>query len=477
MTFAKKALFSVFLFIGAIVAGFIFLLRGCLSKYDERSALPGILYFEKADQGVIFSIVKFEKATSYSQKGGMISKSVSTNYFIQTNDAAAGKKIADKKIMHHSDIKNHPVETLGSSNNMAWIFMNELMAFDPFTLEQKAGLSMFEQKNPSLKGKFPNERRYYSFDLPSQKIFFTAKDGSTWRLDTKTLVASPDEYVPGESVAEKEVERLEKLIAFNRVQQDSMFEQKIRRPSRLLAAGEINRNEYNRINQGFNEERNRLYKERDSLQHLKSKVEKEEDRDEDIRRKIASLQDRSTIHFSQVKVNADTTNSHWYGLYSSKEMNKLYNRFQYQSQYDETARRQLYTTTYGPDRNEDIIIATDHATLQNASSYFLDGGFLLNKQTGRPIQLAGPSFLIVHKDQVGNDGKIQVSYINADGTINWTFDSQLKEWSNYIYTGKWLIIIGTNNKELSSSDCNLLWCVDIATGKASGYDYFTNVEM
>ncbi|HKO82388.1 MAG TPA: hypothetical protein VJU78_18390, partial [Chitinophagaceae bacterium] len=78
MTFWKKSILSIFIFIGVVVAGFIFLLRGCLAKYDERSALPGILYFEKDGQKIIFSIVKFEKATSYSQKGGMVSKSVST---------------------------------------------------------------------------------------------------------------------------------------------------------------------------------------------------------------------------------------------------------------------------------------------------------------------------------------------------------------------------------------------------------------
>jgi hypothetical protein len=68
MVIGKRSIFSILFFIGAIVIGFIFLLRGCLSKYDERSALPGILYFEKDEKRVIFSIVKFEKATSYSKK-------------------------------------------------------------------------------------------------------------------------------------------------------------------------------------------------------------------------------------------------------------------------------------------------------------------------------------------------------------------------------------------------------------------------
>src|SRR5688572_29216012 len=125
MSFLRSIL-SIFIFLGAVIIGFIFLLRGCLSKYDERAALPGILYFYKDDQQTIFSIVKLGKATFYSQRGQTINKSLSINYFIQTNDAVTGKKMADKKIRHYSDIKNHPVEILGGSANTAWLFMGEL---------------------------------------------------------------------------------------------------------------------------------------------------------------------------------------------------------------------------------------------------------------------------------------------------------------------------------------------------------------
>ncbi len=470
----KKSIISILLFICAIVIGFIFLLRGCLSKYDERSALPGMLYFEKAGQQVIFSIVKFEKATSYSSKGGMVRKSVSTNYFIQTNDAVTGKKIAEKKIRHQSDIKNYPVEIVGSSGNIAWVFINELMAFDPFTLEQKTGLAILEEKNPILRGRFPDERKYYSFDKSTKNIYFTAKDGSTWQLDTKSMLASASEYDPGESPAKKEITELDKLIKLNRDNQDSLYEQKMRRPSRMLAAGEINRNEYNRMSNGFNEERNRLNIERESLQELKRKVEKADRSNADTKQKIESLQKKSTIHFSQLKVNTDTINGHWYGLYSNKEMDKLYERFQYQAVYDETARRQLYSGNYTQNKNGDIIIAKDNATVNNGSSYFLDGGLLLDKETGKPVQLTGSSFLIVHKNQLGNEGKIQLSHVNADGKVNWVFNSQLKEWADYIYTGKQLFIMGADNKELSGSDCNLLWCLDLSTGKASRYDFTPN---
>ena len=55
----KKGLFGGAIVIIAIVAGFIFLLRGCLSGYDERSAITPVLYFEKDGKAVVFSIVEY----------------------------------------------------------------------------------------------------------------------------------------------------------------------------------------------------------------------------------------------------------------------------------------------------------------------------------------------------------------------------------------------------------------------------------
>jgi hypothetical protein len=401
----------------------------------------------------------------------MTHKSVSTNYFIQTNDAFTAAKIADKKILHHRAIKNYPVETLGNAGGLAWIFMNEVMAFDPFTLEQKAGLAILEEKNPSLKSKFPDERRYYYFDQTSGNIFFTAKDGSGWQLDTKSLQASAGEFDATGSPAKKEIARLEKLLKLNSNRQDSLVEQRMRRPSRMLAAGKISRIEYNRLSIGLNDERSRLYRERDSLRATKSIVEKVERSSDETNRKIAALQEQNSIHFSQLKVNADTTKGQWYGLYSGREIDKLRDRFQYNAVYDETARRQLYSSSISINENGDWLIARESAEA-NGSNYFLDGGLLLDKQKGKPIQLEGSSFLIVHKGEVGNGGKIQLSLVNIQGKVTWSFDSQLKEWANYIFTGKQLFIIGTNNKKLSSSDCNIFWCVDLATGMANSYDYF-----
>src|ERR1700712_58964 len=84
--------------LGLIIAGFIFSIRSCLSKYDQRYALPPALYFGKGDTAILFSLVKFSETTSYSQEGGFTRKTYSTSYFIQCNRAITGEKIAAKKI-------------------------------------------------------------------------------------------------------------------------------------------------------------------------------------------------------------------------------------------------------------------------------------------------------------------------------------------------------------------------------------------
>jgi hypothetical protein len=50
----------------------------------------------------------------------------------------------------------------------------------------------------------------------------------------------------------------------------------------------------------------------------------------------------------------------------------------------------------------------------------------------------------------------------------------LTEFEDWIYTGNRLIILGRDNKEISSSNANLLIIIDLQTGKAVKHDYFTD---
>ena len=106
-----------------------------------------------------------------------------------------------------------------------------------------------------------------------------------------------------------------------------------------------------------------------------------------------------------------------------------------------------------------------------ANAYYLDGGFLLDKSSAMPIRMED-GYLVLHKTEVGGQGKILLSRVDTSGRALWTFNTELKEWANYIFAGKRLVVAGTTNPELSSSDCNLLWSIDLATGKSARYDFF-----
>jgi hypothetical protein len=473
MMLLRKPVLIVIGTVAVIVCGFFFLLRGCLSAYDERSAIPPLLYFEKDGKSVVFSIVKFEKATSYSRKGNFVSKSVSTNYFVQVNDAVTGKKIDDKKIKHHSDIKTHPVRIMGASGNSAWAFIGEIMAFDPFTLEKIADKKILEEKNPSMKGKLPQEERYYKFNRNDKNVYITAIDGSSWVLDTKTLVVSASDFDPEASPAKNAFNQIEKEMKKLVAVLDTLNRQKNFLPGRRLAAKEITMAEYQAITKSFYRERDSLDDMRDSLQKIQYKVATGLRAIEDQERRIESLGGNTfTISFGQMKSNQDTVNGKWYGLYTKQEMEKLYNRVQYQQVYEETARRQLFTSGYHTEDDGDAIIEKDNAT-PLGNSYSLDGGFLLNRTTAMPIHV-GNSTLVIYKNQIGNEGLIQLGRLGWDGKLAWSIDSGLKEWADYVFNGKQLLILGTDNKELSSGSCNVLLIVDLEKGTSVRYDFFTD---
>ena len=67
-----------------------------------------------------------------------------------------------------------------------------------------------------------------------------------------------------------------------------------------------------------------------------------------------------------------------------------------------------------------------------------------------------------------------ITRVDLKGNVKWTFNTRLTEFTDWIYTGRRLIILGNDNKEISSSDANLLMSIDIQNGKAVMHDYFTD---
>ena len=99
----------------------------------------------------------------------------------------------------------------------------------------------------------------------------------------------------------------------------------------------------------------------------------------------------------------------------------------------------------------------------------------MNRETALAIQLNNPAGLLVcHREKVGNEGNILLSAISFSGEIKWTVNCGFKEIKDYILTGNRLIVFGTDNKELSSNEINVLNSIDLSTDKMISYDYFTD---
>ncbi len=466
----RKAVIGGIFTIGLLIFGFVMLFRSCLAKYDERGAISTPLVVEKDGKTVVFSLVKFEKATSYSRSGGFTRKSVSTSYYVQSNDGMTGAKLQSKKIKRHSQIKSFPVEMLGVSNNKAWLFAGELIAIDPFTLEKVADAAAIEAKNPSLKGKLSIERRHYEYDQ-QYGIKLMATDGIPYLLNTSTLIAAvseEEEKDPGKA-RKKELEKQKESI---RKMSDSNYAY-FHHAGKLYNERKISGAAYQDSSDIFMKGRRAIEKLEDSLRKLVENVNEEMDALRDLEQLRNSL--HSSTSFSQTKVNSDSFHSKWYGLLTNEELEKLWNQFDYRKIYGEADRNKLYTaslTVKDPlKRYSKWTIGDDREKISDA--IFLQGGFLLDINTGKPIHLSrSDGFLIVYKEQLGNEAKILLSRVSIDGDQNWWLNTGLKEFSYWTISGQRLYLFGTDNRELSSGEINVLHIIDLNNGSMVTHDYF-----
>ncbi len=471
----KKGLFGGALVLIAIVAGFIFLLRGCLSGYDERSAITPALYFEKDGKAVIFSIVEYGKATSYSSGPKGTFKSMSVNYFIQANDAKTAELIANKKIKHNSDIKFHPVKVMGAGNNTAWVFIGELLAYDPFTLEKIADRKIIETTNPQLKGKMPDEERYYEYDRISNSILITATDGTKYLLSTANLkAAAVNEDIISKNPVEAKIKALKKKEDALEQQYRAGYD-RYRAYNKLYSEKKISYAAYSDSGKNFNRLQDSISKWKDNIRNEISDLDDLKDADHDIQTQIENLAG-SNKSYGSICTAVDTFNGKWYGLLSIEDLEKPETRFRYRSVYKETARNKLYTAAVTVKDSTKKAIELKIAEPEKINdAVYLQGGFLFNKLTGLPIHLKNDDgFIVCYKEKVGNTGSIMLARVNLKGNTKWAINTMLTEFEDWIYTGSRLIILGNDNKEISSSNANLLIIIDLQTGNAVKHDYFTD---
>jgi hypothetical protein len=474
-TILKKGIFGGVIVIIAIIAGFIFLLRGCMSRYDERSAITPALYFEKDGKAVVFTVIEYGEATSYKSGPGGTFKSMSTSYYLQANDATTGEVTANKKVKHSSDIKFRPVTVMGAGNNKAWVFIGELQGYDPFTLEKFADKEIIETKNPQLKGKMPDEERYYEYDHLSNSILITATDGMKYLLSTADLKATGiDEDNISKNPLEAKIKTLKK-------QEEALEEQYRAGYDRYLAYTQlytekkINYAAYLDSGKNFNRLQDSISKWKDNIRNEMGDLDDLKDADRDIQNKIKDLMG-SSKSYGSICTAVDTFNGKWYGLLSAEDLEKPDTRFRYRSVYKETARNKFYNAAVTVKDSTRKAIELEVAGPEKINdAVYLQGGFLFNKITGLPIHLKSEDgFIVCYKEKVGNTGTIMLSRVDLKGNAKWAINTMLTEFQDWICTSNRLIILGKDNKEISSGNANLLMIIDLQNGKAVKHDYFTN---
>ncbi|MFZ1305339.1 MAG: PA2928 family protein, partial [Ferruginibacter sp.] len=338
----KKGLFGGALVLIAIIAGFIFLLRGCLSAYDERSVITPALYFEKDGKAVVFSIIEYGKATSYRSGPRGTFKSMSVNYFIQSNDAKTAALITNKKIKHFSDLKYPTIKILGAGDNMAWVFIGELMVFDPFTLEKIADREIIETKNPQLKGKMPDIERYYEYDRHSKSIWITATDGTKFLLSTSNLEATAvDEEVSSKDPVEVKIKALKKKEEALENEYRAGYDRN-RANYRLYSENKISSAAYADSGKLFNRLQDSIRKWKTNIRNEIRDLDDLKDASRDQQRQIENLAGNNKS-YSSICTAGDTFNRRWYGLLNAEDLEKPESQFRYRSVYKETGRNKMYT--------------------------------------------------------------------------------------------------------------------------------------
>lgn len=467
----KKGIFGGIIIIGLLIAGFIFLLRGCLSGYDERSAITPALFFEKEGKSVVFTIIRYGKATSYKSNGGSTYKSLNTNYYIQSNDAVTGEKLDNKKIKHSSDIKFYPITVMGTGNGKAWVFIGELYAFDPLTLEQTADREMIEAKNPQLRGKMPEAKNYYEYDTETDEVLITATDGIKYRLQTSNLMAIPvSEEDNGSGPYDKKIKALKKEGERLNELYKSSFE-RYRAFNKLYSEQKISTPAYQDSTRNFRLAQDSITELRKKLNYESRDLDIIKNSGDDTKRKIADLSSGSK-NYPSIITAVDTFNGRWYGLLSTADLEKPDSRFRYRSVYSETARNKLYTAAVSiEDSTRKIVELKVNEPVKLKDEVYLQGGFLLNRNTALPIH-TNDGFIVCSRDKVGNEGKIILTVINLAGKTRWIYNTGLTNFADWIYTPNRLMVLGNDNKEISSSDANVLISIDMLTGRAVLHDYF-----
>ncbi|HMX36642.1 MAG TPA: hypothetical protein PKA94_05125, partial [Ferruginibacter sp.] len=176
----RKIILLPLLIILGFIAGFVFLLRGCLQKHNNYgvTGVPVV----SADGRLLVVVVAENEATTYSQNGGYRRTTYSTSYWLKQYDTETGKLLKKKKLVKASELNNRSVACYGAYEGYIWLHTDQLRAYEVGSLDEKYNeekIAAAGKINPDI---FPYEERLIRPAVENGYIDFFSNSGEEYRL-------------------------------------------------------------------------------------------------------------------------------------------------------------------------------------------------------------------------------------------------------------------------------------------------------
>ena len=192
----RKIILLPLLIILGFIAGFVFLLRGCLQKHNNYgvTGVPVV----SADGRLLVVVVAENEATTYSQNGGYRRTTYSTSYWLKQYDTETGKLLKKKKLVKASELNNRSVACYGAYEGYIWLHTDQLRAYEVGSLDEKYNeekIAAAGNINPDI---FPYEERLIRPAVENGYIDFFSNSGEEYRLTLSRLEIIPKADLPEE---------------------------------------------------------------------------------------------------------------------------------------------------------------------------------------------------------------------------------------------------------------------------------------
>lgn len=430
----KTGYFGTALVIGLIL-GFFFLIRSCLSNYDEYVIEGSAQIFMQPSDTVIAYIKDHYDVSYFSQEGGVTNISGTRHYYLETRDALS---LALSKSTRLEGKDAEVPKIIGNTGRLLWIYDKQLKAFDPFTHTLVYDEDKIVQQNPALHNILPVETRYYTFNYTKSRLEVFTKNA------TRFIIGENLKAIPMEEESEKDSATITQLKA-----QIKQYE--------TLQKDQYNSPDY--------------YRRRDSIWQMEKLVRKLQDDYNDGKEFSERLNEMQNGQFSSsdnLLINAAVKDSTVYALIPRKEMDTTNTYFYFRQYFSEEEQHFLCKASIKEMRKSRGLYSSANIGKWKSLSpwqYFLKGNFLLNKQSLQPITLHGPdSWLIISVKEIGQNSPLLLHRVDSSGKIHWTRELPITSFSDLLYIPDKAIFFCSKPTANNDNQSDIFLSVELQTG-------------